>query len=145
MDAPLVTVDCFSHLGMTVSDLDASRSFYTDVLGFVAMYEDANDAWSRVGLALGDIVLELFSTRRGPDPEPRDPFYVAPYGRPKIALTVADVDAAYRAVAEAGVALLCRVTETSVSRFFMVADPDGTPVQLHEFSGGRRRLAELFG
>ena len=145
MDAPLVTVDCFSHLGMTVSDLDASRSFYTDVLGFVAMYEDANDAWSRVGLALGDIVLELFSTRRGPDPEPRDPLYVAPYGRPKIALTVADVDAAYRAVAEADVAILCPVTETSVSRFFMVADPDGTPVQLHEFSGGRLRLAELFG
>jgi hypothetical protein len=109
------------------------------------MYEDANDAWSRVGLALGDIVLELFSTRRGPDPDPRDPFYVAPYGRPKIALTVADVDAAYRAVAEADVAILCPVTETSVSRFFMVADPDGTPVQLHEFSGGQRRLAELFG
>ena len=145
MDAPLVTVDCFSHLGMTVSDLDASRSFYTELLGFVSLYEDVNDAWSRVGLAHGDVVLELFSTRRGPDPDPRDPFYVAPYGRPKIALTIVDVDAAYRAVAEAGVAILCPVTETSVSRFFLAADPDGTPIQLHEFRGRPRRLAELFG
>lgn len=144
MSSPLVAVECFSHLGMTVSDLDASRAFYTDVLGFIPTYEDVNDDWARVGLSFGDVVLELFSERRGPDPEPPDPFYVTPYGRPKIALTVVDVDAAHRALGAAGVPVLFPVTTTSVSRFFMVADPDGTPIQLHELSGGRRRLTELF-
>jgi glyoxylase I family protein len=129
---------------MTVSDLDASRAFYTDVLGFIPTYEDVNDDWARVGLSFGDVVLELFSERRGPHPEPPDPFYVTPYGRPKIALTVFDVDAAHRALGAAGVPVLFPVTTTSVSRFFMVADPDGTPIQLHELSGGRRRLTELF-
>jgi glyoxylase I family protein len=145
VDTALVAVDCFSHLGVTVSDLDAARAFYTEVLGFVPAYEDVNDDWTRVGLVCGDVVLELFSERDGQPPNPPDPFYVAPYGRPKIALTVVDVDASYRALSEAGIPALCAVTTTSVSRFFMIADPDGTPIQLHEFSGGRRRLAELFG
>lgn len=40
---------------------------------------------------------------------------------------------------------LCPITTTRVSRFFFIADSDGTPIQLQEFGGARSRLAELFG
>ncbi|WP_312623632.1 VOC family protein [Pseudofrankia sp. BMG5.37] len=66
------------------------------------------------------------------------------FGRPKIALTVVDVEDAYQRVAAAGATLLCPITETRVSRFFFIADPDGTPIQLQEFSAGRQRVVELF-
>ena len=85
MSTPPVTVRCFSHLGITVSQLDTSIEFYTEVLGFVRRFEDVQDGWTRVGLAIGEILLELFS----PPPEQRpgpavDPFYPTKLGRQKI-------------------------------------------------------------
>lgn len=136
---------CLSHLGVTVSDLHASTDFYTRVLGFSRKYENVEEGWSRVGLALGDIVLELFSPHPGPTSDDHfDPFYPHTFGRPKIALTVSDAAAAYEQVTAAGVPPSCPITETSVSRFFFITDPDGTPVQLQEFAGGRGHLADLF-
>jgi hypothetical protein len=99
-----------------------------------------------VGLALGDIILELFSGHpAGGIGDNFNPFYPVGFGRPKIALTVPDADAAYAQAVAAGVTPKCPITVTSVSKFFFITGPDGTPVQLQEFSGGRRRLTELFG
>jgi catechol 2,3-dioxygenase-like lactoylglutathione lyase family enzyme len=146
MSTPPVDVTCFSHLGLTVSDLGASVDFYRHVLGFVRCYEDEQDGWTRVGMASGDTVVELFSRRSAPAAgRVVDPMYPMEFGRPKMALTVADVEATYDRLVAAGITPLCPVTTTSVSRFFFITDPDGTPIQLHEFSGGQRRLAELFG
>jgi catechol 2,3-dioxygenase-like lactoylglutathione lyase family enzyme len=140
-----VNVTCFSHLGITASDLDASIDFYTRVLGFVRLFEDAHEEWRRVGLGIGDIQLELFSPHLGRVAgQAVDPFYVSDYGRPKIALTVADVEETYERLQDAGIVALCPIVTTAVSRFFFIADPDGTPIQLHEFSGGRQRVTELF-
>jgi catechol 2,3-dioxygenase-like lactoylglutathione lyase family enzyme len=58
---PLVDVRCFSHVGITVSDIDAAVAFYTKILGCAPLFEDVEDGWARVGLAIGDIQLELFS------------------------------------------------------------------------------------
>ena len=145
MSTPPVTVRCFSHLGITVSQLDTSIEFYTEVLGFVRRFEDVQEGWTRVGLAIGEIQLELFS----PLPDQRqgqavDPFYPTELGRPKIALTVVDVDATYDRLIGAGITPLCPITSTRVSRFFFITDPDGTPIQLHEFSGGQQRVTDLF-
>ena len=145
MSTPPVTVRCLSHLGITVSQLDTSIEFYTQVLGFVRRFEDVQDGWTRVGLAIGDILIELFSpplTR--PPGAPVDPFYPTELGRPKIALTVVDVDATYQRLIAAGITPLCPIISTRVSRFFFITDPDGTPIQLHEFNGGQQRVTELF-
>ena len=93
---------------------------------------------------MGDILLELFTPHPPPPPgQPADPFYPMELGRPKIALTVVDVEATYERLVAAGITPLCPVVTTSVSQFF-VTDPDGTPIQLHEFTEGRQRVTELF-
>jgi catechol 2,3-dioxygenase-like lactoylglutathione lyase family enzyme len=146
MSAPPVIVKCFSHLGITVSDLDVSVDFYTQVLGFVVCFTDTEEGWTRVGLAIGNTLIELFSRRPGPETgRAVDPFYPMELGRPKIALTVVDVEATYERLVASDITPLCPIISTSVSRFFFITDPDGTPIQLHEFSGGQQRVAELFG
>ncbi len=145
MSSPPVIVNCFSHLGITVSDLDVSVDFYTQVLGFVVCFTDIEEGWTRVGLAIGNTLIELFSRRPRPEREPAvDPFYPMELGRPKIALTIFDVEATYERLVAADITPLCPIITTSVSHFFFIADPDGTPIQLHEFSGGQQRVAELF-
>lgn len=148
MESPgtAVAVHGFSHLGITVTDLARSTAFYSELFGFRVIYENTEATWKRVGLTLDSMVLELFS----PHPvgrllEPVDMLYPMPYGRPKIALTVADIDAAYAALSERGVPLLGPVAETGRSRLLFTLDPDGTPVQLHQFRDGQHRLAALFG
>jgi hypothetical protein len=44
----------------------------------------------------------------------------------------------------AGVTPLCPIVTTSASKFFFITDPDGTPIQLHQFLGGEQRVTELF-
>jgi len=145
MTTPKVNVRCFSHLGISVSDLDLSVRFYTEILGFVPRFENAEEGWKRVGLALGDIQLELFSPHPATDSrQPFDPFYPMSYGRPKIALTVDDVVETHERLVAGGIEPLCPVVTTPMSKFFFVADPDGTPIQLHEFTGGQQRVTELF-
>ena len=58
---PDVNVVCFSHVGITVKDLEASLEFYGNLFGFERLFEDAHDDWRRVGLKVGDVQLELFS------------------------------------------------------------------------------------
>ncbi|MEX5712957.1 VOC family protein [Parafrankia sp. FMc6] len=145
-------IRCFSHVGMTVADLDFSVAFYTGVLGFQVLFEVRGKAWGRVGIGIDAMMLELFSPHPtgGPNPtgqalEPADMLYPAPYGRPKIALTVADIDAAYDELVKLSVPVIGPVTDTGKSRLFFVLDPDGTLIQLHQFDGGQERVAELFG
>jgi catechol 2,3-dioxygenase-like lactoylglutathione lyase family enzyme len=77
-DTPPVRVTCFSHLGVTVSDLDVSLDFYTRVLGFTPLFEDREDGWTRIGLGIGDIQLELFSPKPPVTSDQGvDPFYPA--------------------------------------------------------------------
>jgi catechol 2,3-dioxygenase-like lactoylglutathione lyase family enzyme len=144
-DTPPVKVRCFSHLGVTVSNLDVSVDFYMRVLGFTRLFKDIENGWSRIGLGIGDIQLELFSP---PPPATSDqginPFYPCELGRPKVALTVDDVAGTYERLVAAGVTPLCPIVTTPASKFFFISDPDGTPIQLHEFLGGQQRVTELF-
>jgi catechol 2,3-dioxygenase-like lactoylglutathione lyase family enzyme len=143
--APLVNVTCFSHVGISVSDLETSVDFYTRLLGFTRRFVNEEEGWARVGLAVGDIQLELFSPWPGNRGETVvNPFYPKEFGRPKLALTVVDVDGTYARLVAAGIVPLCPVTTTPVSKFFFITDPDDTPIQLHEFKGGERRVTELF-
>jgi catechol 2,3-dioxygenase-like lactoylglutathione lyase family enzyme len=142
---PLVNVACFSHVGITVSDLNVSTDFYIGILGFTRLFVNEEKEWARVGLAIGDIQLELFSPWPGTaGGQEINPFYPQELGRPKIALTVNDVEATYARLVGAGITPLCPVITTPVSKFFFIADPDGTPIQLHEFMGGELRVTELF-
>jgi catechol 2,3-dioxygenase-like lactoylglutathione lyase family enzyme len=139
-----INVVCFSHVGITVRDLDASLEFYGRLFGFERLFDDVHDDWRRVGLRIADVQLELFSP--APSREPGsgvDPYYSMSFGAPKLALTVDDVDATYDRLEQAGVHPLCPVQLTPRSKFFFIADPDGTPIQLHQFLGGELRVTDL--
>ena len=137
---------CVSHVGMTVSNLARSVSFYEE-LGFRVRFQADQPTWSRVGMTLdGDgMLLELFSPHHPPAiGRSLDVLYPVEYGRPKIALTVADIEAAYEKVVAMGFLTLGPIEATPVSRLFFVLDPDRTPIQLHSFRDGQARVSELF-
>ena len=83
---PTINVVCFSHVGITVRDLDASLEFYGRLFGFERLFDDVHDEWRRVGLRIGDVQLELFTPvpTRGPG-EGIDPYYPMSFGAPKVA------------------------------------------------------------
>jgi len=140
-----IEVRHLSHFGLTVSDVGRSTAFYVDVLGFRKSFASSLEGWERVGLVLDEVVIELFSAHptEGTD-APVDMLYPASYGRPKIALTVRDIDIAYASLVEHGVPTLGPVFDTPVSRLAFVLDPDGTLIQLHQFRGGQARVKDLF-
>jgi catechol 2,3-dioxygenase-like lactoylglutathione lyase family enzyme len=141
---PDINVVCFSHVGITVRDLETSLQFYGNLFGFERLFDDAHDDWRRVGLKVGDVQLELFSPFPGRAPgDALDAYYPMDFGRPKIALTVSDVGATYDRLVASGVKPLCPIELTPRSKFFFIADPDGTPIQLHEFLGGELRVTDL--
>lgn len=154
-EARVAAVDA---IGMTVSDMERSVGFYTEVLGFERVsdvevqgepYEQLFDVFPArlhvVRLRLGREAIELTE-------------YVTPRGRPApvdarsddrwfqhVAIVVHDMDAAYRRVREH------RVTHVSPEpqrlpdwnpqaggiRAFYFRDPDGHPLELIWFPPGR--------
>ncbi len=154
--APLVSA--VESVGMTVSDLDRSVAFFTDVLGFekVSEVEIAGDDYEHLEgvfglrmrvarLRLGDESLEL--TR-----------YLAPRGRPvpidsrsndrwfqHVAIIVSDMDGAYRRLRDHHVEHASsgpqRLPETIPAaagiRAFYFKDPDGHPLEILQFPPGK--------
>jgi len=57
--------------------------------------------------------------------------YPGPYRRPKVALTVVDIDAAWAELVERGVPVIGPIIDTGATRLFFILDPDGTLIQLH--------------
>jgi glyoxylase I family protein len=140
----LVNVRCLSHVGLSVRDLERSVEFYTGLFGFEKRFENRDDGWARVGLRVGDVQLELFTPHPGLQGAVLDPYYPVHFGRPKLALTVDDVTATYERLVRAGIKPLCSVVTTPASKFFFIEDPDGTPIQLHEFNSGALRVVDLY-
>jgi catechol 2,3-dioxygenase-like lactoylglutathione lyase family enzyme len=138
-DLPL-TVRAFSHVGISVTDLDRAVDFYTGVLGFRVLADARSLDMQRVILALDDLGLELLGERVGIEcavPEPTT------FGKPKLAFTVHDLDAVRATAAEHGVPLVGDVIDTPASRVCWIRDPDGMGIQLHEFKEDYLRVTDL--
>jgi lactoylglutathione lyase len=130
----------FSHVGQSVRDLDATRAFYIEVLGFEEVMDlDVSGSQSAkllrlpdpvglhaVYLKRDDFVLELLAFN---DPEPlarRDRPLAEP-GLTHISFGVEDLDDACAAVLAHGGQVF---EESRLDTAVFVADPDGQVVEL---------------
>jgi len=120
------------HIAIICSDYEASKKFYTEILGLgiVAEHYRAERQSYKLDLRLGDhYVIELFSFPNSPkrisNPEAA--------GLRHLAFAVSDLDEAIKHLNENGVATEpIRVDEFTGKRFTFFSDPDGLPLELYE-------------
>lgn len=130
----------YSHTGCCVTDLERSRRFYVEALGFtevLAFDVTGPEAARLMGLAepvrlravylrRDGFVLELLGFTE-PPPEPPSPWSILRPGLTHVSLMVDDLEAACARVTACG----GRVRDTGrVAGAVFVEDPDGRPVEL---------------
>lgn len=130
----------FSHVGQCVSDLDASRAFYVEVLGFAEVMDlDVGGSQSATLLRIPDpvelravylkrdgFVLELLAFSEPAPLARRDRPIIEP-GLTHISLGVDDLDTMCAAVVAHGGTVL---TESRLPTAVFVTDPDGQFIEL---------------
>jgi len=125
------------------SDLARSLSFWTDVLGFIVLYDRPEERFAFLDRNGAQLMIE----------EPVDPTrtlgsaaMTPPLGRGmNLQVDVEDVDRLHRVAAEAGVAIVLPLEECTYRRGggsvtvrqFVVADPDGYLIRLSQLLGAR--------
>lgn len=119
------------HVAILVSDYQASRHFYVDLLGFTVLREnfrpEKND-W-KLDLILDGVELEIFSAPAAP-PRPDRPEAL---GLRHLAFRVEDVEQEAAALGAKGILTEpIRMDPYSQKRFTFFRDPDGLPLELHE-------------
>ncbi|OCB37460.1 extradiol dioxygenase [Mycobacterium malmoense] len=148
-----IAVQNFSHVCIGVSDIEASREFYTAVLGMDVVFDvelegaalgavtgGAAQRGRMVGGLIGGAMVELLSL--GAVPEcPSGPHL----GYTNVSFRVDDLDAAYDAVRRGhpGVRAEPPVDIGGV-RMFFIHDPDGTPIELLELPAGISSTLQLW-
>lgn len=135
-----------NHVGLCVTDLDRSRRFYEDVLGFELdrALEVPDEPTSQllsvepplgltaIYLTRGSFVLELIHFDRPGNPPARKRPFTEP-GLTHVSLSVEDMDAALAMVPERGGEVL-----TTVMGAYVVSDPDGQLIELLPMAYRRR-------
>jgi len=146
----------YSHLAISVADLDRATAFYADGLGFTAgprytskgrrvqaLMECDAPEFTGVFLRLGGVLVELLSYRPAleADRVSRRPDEV---GYTHISLAVEDLDAAIADVEKHGGALRTRMEISFVdglTKIVFVTDPDGNRIELIEHTTPAERGA----
>ena len=112
-----------------VSDVERSRAFYRDVLGF----EDGFDMLPAFAMVRhGDLALWLAGPASSAARPMHDGRVPEPGGWNRFVLEVADLDAAVARLRAAGAALRNDIVKGPGGRQVLVDDPDGNPIELFE-------------
>jgi glyoxylase I family protein len=123
----------FEHVGMTVSDLDASIAFYGDRLGLTLLLRRATPGGEVAFLDAGGGQLEMVCPN-GPVATPARRVGASEAGMRHLTFAVDDVDATYERLAEAGVTTLepprDAYNRDVFARVAFILDPDGIVVEL---------------
>lgn len=151
-DSPAVRLTAFSHLCVSVSDIDRSLAFYEDLLGLERVFDvtlegealdtvtdDEGSNGRMIGLVVpgSEVVVELlcFGHRDSADPG------AAAYGYTNMSFNVDDLDAAHAGLVAAGLRV-GPIADFDGVRMCFITDPDGTPIELVEYPGPTRTNAE---
>jgi catechol 2,3-dioxygenase-like lactoylglutathione lyase family enzyme len=144
----------YSHLAVSVADLERSREFYTQVLGFetgpvyrsagrrvAGLMESSATSFTGVFLRLGDVLVELleYDPSRAPARSPRR---ADEHGYAHVSLVVDDVEAVLAAASAHGGTVRTRFEHTFADGRTAIAfltDPDGNRIELiaHTTAGER--------
>ena len=128
-----------NHVGLCVADLERSRDFYEDVLGFVVDRElqvpdaaagpflavEAPVGLTALYLRRGPFVLELLHFDRPGNPEPSARVFNEP-GLTHLSFSVADLAAALDRTQDAGGEVVTRFGDAAA----IIRDPDGQLLEL---------------
>ncbi|HZB13653.1 MAG TPA: VOC family protein [Chryseolinea sp.] len=128
----MVKLNSVHHIAIICSDYQASKKFYTEILGFnvhAEYYREKRDSF-KLDLKLGEqYCIELFSF---PNPPPRTSRPEA-CGLRHVAFEVNDIEEAKKWLTEKGVAVEpIRTDEYTGKRFTFFADPDDLPIEIYE-------------
>jgi glyoxylase I family protein len=148
-----IPVEDFSHVCIGVSDMDASVSFYTGVLGMDVVFDITLDGGGldavtgataqsgrMVGGLIGGVMVELLclgdmsDNLKGPH-----------LGYSNISFRVADLDATHDALQQHHPhARATTPVDIAGVRMFFIYDPDGTPIELIELPAGTQSTLEMW-
>ena len=128
----MVKLNSVHHIAIICSDYQASKKFYTEILGFnihAEYYREKRDSF-KLDLKLGErYCIELFSF---PNPPARTSRPEA-CGLRHVAFEVNDIEEAKKWLTEKGVAVEpIRTDEYTGKRFTFFADPDDLPIEIYE-------------
>ncbi|TRW24869.1 VOC family protein [Flavobacterium zepuense] len=128
----MISINKIHHIAIICMDYEASKHFYTNILGFTVIaenYRKERDSY-KLDLAInGTYAIELFSF---PNP-PARPSRPEAAGLRHIAFEVADIEAAISWLSQNDVECEpIRVDEFTGKRFTFFADPDDLPVEFYE-------------
>ncbi len=120
------------HVAVIASDYDASRHFYTEIIGLTLLkevYRADRDSY-KADLSLNnEYIIELFSF---PD-SPSRLSYPEATGLRHLAFEVADINRAVQYLHTKGItAEPIRVDEVTYKKFTFIADPDDLPIEFYE-------------
>jgi glyoxylase I family protein len=120
------------HVAIICSNLESSKRFYTELLGFTirAEYfrEDKNSYKTDLQLK-NTYLLELFSFPS----VPARPSHPEAAGLRHIAFSVSDIQEEHRKLVNSKIEVEdIRTDEYSGKKFFFFKDPDGLPIELYE-------------
>ena len=128
-----------NHVGLCVTDLDRSRRFYEEALGFAfqrdlrppddltgKLLDVPSPGLTAVYLTMGSLVLELLHFDRPENPPFRDRVFNEP-GLTHLSLSVDDIPATLEAVRRFGGSV---VESSDLGMAVLVRDPDGQLIEL---------------
>ena len=119
------------HIAIIGSNYEASKKFYTDLLGFQVIrenYREERDDY-KIDLALGDMEWELFIIKDCP----KRPSYPEAYGLRHLAFAVESVEKTVNELNSLGIETEpVRIDEFTGKKMTFFHDPDGLPLEIHE-------------
>ena len=120
------------HIAIICTNYEASKHFYTKILGFEVLQEvyRAERQSYKLDLALNDnYLIELFSFPN----VPKRPSKPEAAGLRHIAFQVENIEKAVQHLEDSGIVVEpIRIDEFTQKRFTFFADPDDLPIELYE-------------